>query len=310
MHPYLSLMDEIITDGVDRGDRTGTGTRSKFGHLMRYDLNKGFPIVTTKRVFFKGVKKELLWFLDGSTNIKPLTDEGVNIWNEWATEDGAIGNMYGAQWVDWNDTRVVTLDRWTERQADLMRDGYRLVAEDKERGLITINRSINQIAKVIEDLKERPESRRIIFTAWNPSELPNDNLSPQENVKAGKMALAPCHAFVQLYVADGRLSLLIVQRSVDTMLGLPFNIASYALLCHMIAQQCDLGVQDLVWVGGDCHVYHNHFEQVKTQLERTPGALPTLNIKRKPDSIFDYQMDDFELIGYEPQAHIAAPIAV
>ena len=310
MQPYLSLMDEIITDGVDRGDRTGTGTRSKFGHLMRYDLNKGFPLVTTKSIFFKGVKKELLWFLDGSTNIKPLTDDGVNIWNEWATEDGAIGNMYGAQWVDWNDTRVVTLDQWTAQQANLMLDGYRLVAEDKERGLITINRSINQIAKVIEDLKKRPESRRIIFTAWNPSELPDDELSPQENVEAGKMALAPCHAFVQLYVADGKLSLLILQRSVDSMLGLPFNISSYALLCHMLAQQCDLGVQDLVWVGGDCHIYHNHFEQVRTQLERTPGALPTLNFKRKPDSIFDYQMDDIELIGYEPQAHIAAPIAV
>lgn len=309
MKQYLDLLEEISTSGVDRGDRTGTGTRAKFGHMIRHDISKSIPLLTTKRVFLRGVIEEVCWFLKGSTNVNYLKDKGVNIWNEWATESGEIGNMYGKQWVDWDDTRVVTKADWDTKR-HLMEDGYELVAEDKGRGLVTIQRRINQIDQVLDDLKNRPESRRIIFTAWNPAELPSNHLSPQENVEAGKMALAPCHAFVQFFVADGKLSCLVFQRSVDSVCGLPFNLSGYAVLTYMIAEQCGLGVQDLVWVGGDTHIYHNHFDQVKEQLSRTPDELPKFRIKNKRESIYDYVYEDFEVVGYNPQAHIAAPIAV
>lgn len=307
---YLELMRDTMANGVDRGDRTGTGTRSKFGHMLRHDLATGFPLLTTKRVWWHGIVHELLWFLNGETNIGPLKAQKVGIWDEWATEDGEVGKMYGAQWTNWEDTRLVSAAQWAQEAERYQAEGYTLVAEDTVRGNVTIQRKINQVARVVEQLRNLPESRRIVISAWNTAELPSDELSPQGNVEAGNMALAPCHAFVQFYVAEGKLSCLVVQRSVDQMLGLPFNLASYALLTHMLAQQADLAVGDLVWVGGDCHVYSNHMEQVQTQLSRVAGELPTLTIARRAESIFDYTADDFVIEGYSPQAHIAAPIAV
>ncbi|SHI23226.1 thymidylate synthase [Ferrimonas marina] len=277
MKTYLSLLDHVMTHGVDRGDRTGTGTRSVFGHQMRFDLSEGFPMLTTKKLHWKSIVHEMLWFISGDTNVRYLQENGVRIWNEWATDEGELGPVYGVQWRHWQRP-----------------DGT----------------EVDQIAKVVEDLKTRPTSRRIIVSAWNPSDLPDEGISPQQNVAQGRMALAPCHAFIQFYVANGKLSCMLTQRSVDCFLGLAFNIPSYALLTHMLAQQCDLEVGEFIWSGGDVHIYHNHFDQVRTQLSRTPGPLPTLALLRKPASIFEYRFEDFELKDYSAQPHIPAPVAI
>ena len=277
MKQYLELLNHIIENGTDKGDRTGTGTRSVFGYQMRFNLQDGFPLVTTKKLHLRSIVHELLWFLKGDTNIQYLKDNGVRIWDDWATEDGDLGPLYGKQWVAW----------------------------EKPNG-----ETINQIAEVVETLKNNPNSRRMIVSAWNPADLPDESISPQENVKQGRMALATCHAFFQFYVADGKLSCQLYQRSADTFLGVPFNIASYALLVHMIAQQTDLEVGDFVWTGGDVHLYNNTLEQANTQLQREPFPLPKLLIKRKPESIFDYQFDDFEITDYESHPHIKAQVSV
>jgi len=264
-------MRHVFTHGVPKTDRTGTGTRSVFGHQMRFDLREGFPLITTKKVHFKSIALELLWFLRGESNASWLRERGVTIWDEWASPEGDLGPVYGVQWRSWPTP-----------------DGGH----------------VDQIAQVIKQLKSDPNSRRIIVSAWNVADLP-------------KMALAPCHAFFQFYVAPGdrpgapaRLSCQLYQRSADVFLGVPFNIASYALLTHMLAQQCDLEVGDFVWTGGDCHIYSNHVEQVQTQLARHPYAYPLLQLKRRPPSIFDYEYDDFEIREYESHPGIKAPVAV
>jgi thymidylate synthase len=264
-------MRHVHEHGVAKGDRTGTGTRSVFGHQMRFDLNEGFPLVTTKKVFLKAIIVELLWFLRGDSNVKWLQERGCTIWDEWAREDGELGPVYGVQWRNWPKP-----------------DGGH----------------IDQISQVVQQLKTNPDSRRIIVSAWNVADL-------------DQMALMPCHAFFQFYVAPptaaggrGKLSCQLYQRSADIFLGVPFNIASYALLTHMLAQQCDLDVGDFIWTGGDCHLYNNHFEQVQTQLAREPLPYPLLNIKRKPDSIFDYAYEDFEVLDYQHHPAIKAPVAV
>lgn len=264
MQVYLDYLKTILEKGTEKTDRTGTGTLSVFGHQMRFNLQEGFPLVTTKRCHIRSIIHELLWFLKGDTNVKYLHDNNVTIWNEWADEQGNLGPVYGHQWRSWPTA-----------------DG----------------RYIDQIQTVINQLKQTPDSRRIIVSAWNVGEL-------------DKMALAPCHAFFQFYVADNKLSCQLYQRSADSFLGVPFNIASYALLVHMIAQQCDLEVGDFVWTGGDCHIYKNHLEQVTTQLAREPKSLPKLVIKRKPESIFDYKFEDFEIEGYDPHPAIKAPVAI
>jgi thymidylate synthase len=277
MRAYLDLLKDIRDNGASRGDRTGTGTRSVFGRQLRFDLRAGFPLLTTKKVHFKSVVNELIWFLNGDTNTAWLRENGVSIWDEWATEAGDLGPLYGAQWRRWPT-----------------RDGG----------------SVDQLAYVLDCLRNRPESRRILFHGWNVEYLPDETQSPQENVQAGRMALPPCHLLYQFYVQDGCLSALLFIRSSDTFLGLPFNIASVALLTHMLAQQADLGVADIVISLGDAHIYSNHSEQVNTQLSRTPGPLPQLQILRRPDSLFEYCYEDFSLTGYEPQAHIPAPVAI
>ena len=277
MKQYLDLLDKLLNEGVQKGDRTGSGTLSFFGHQMRFDLQQGFPLVTTKKVHLKSIIHELLWFLKGDTNIAYLKQHGVKIWDAWADDDGELGPVYGHQWRSW---------------------------PTPEGG------SIDQIATIIQQLKETPNSRRIIVSAWNVADLPDETISPQANVKKGKMALPACHAFFQFYVANGKLSCQLYQRSCDTFLGLPFNIASYALLTHMVAQQADLEVGDFIWTGGDVHLYLNHQEQAKLQLSRQPYALPVLKIKRKPESIFDYQFDDFEIEEYQAHEHIKAAISV
>jgi thymidylate synthase len=264
MRQYLDLLQHVLANGTKKADRTGTGTISVFGHQMRFDLSEGFPLLTTKKVHLKSIIHELLWFLQGDTNIRYLKDNGVSIWDEWADENGDLGPIYGYQWRSWP-----------------ARDG----------------RHIDQISEVLETLRKNPDSRRIIVSAWNVGELPY-------------MKLPPCHAFFQFYVADGRLSCQLYQRSADIFLGVPFNIASYALLTHMLAQQCDLEVGDFIWTGGDCHIYSNHVEQVQTQLARAPFPYPTLNIKRRPASIFDYELDDFEVLDYQHHPAIKAPVAV
>ncbi|WP_447078139.1 thymidylate synthase [Shewanella algae] len=264
MQQYLDLMQHILDSGTDKSDRTGTGTRSVFGYQMRFDLSKGFPLVTTKKCHLRSIIHELLWFLKGDTNVAYLHENKVTIWDEWADESGNLGPVYGAQWRSWPTP-----------------DGGH----------------IDQITQVIEQIKAQPDSRRLIVSAWNVSEL-------------DKMALAPCHAFFQFYVADGKLSCQLYQRSCDVFLGLPFNIASYALLTMMVAQQCDLELGDFVWTGGDTHLYSNHMEQTALQLSREPKPLPQMNITRKPESIFDYRFEDFELSGYEPHPHIKAPVAI
>lgn len=275
-------MQELLDSGNLKGDRTGTGTLSKFGYQLRFDLNEGFPLVTTKKIHLKSVIHELLWFLKGDTNIKYLNDNGVTIWNGWATPAGWVGPMYGCQWRRYEGLRI---------------GGLAIVV-------------IDQIQEAIDTIKRNPNSRRICVTAWNPAVLPNESVSPQANVYIGRMALAPCHCFFQFYVHDGKLSCQLYQRSCDTFLGLPFNISSYALLTHMIAQQCDLGVGDFIWTGGDVHLYNNHLEQARLQLTRQPKALPQLVIKRRPDSIFEYEYEDFELVGYDPHPAIKAEVSV
>ena len=264
MQQYLDLMQHILDSGTDKSDRTGTGTRSVFGYQMRFDLSKGFPLVTTKKCHLRSIIHELLWFLKGDTNVAYLHENKVTIWDEWADEAGNLGPVYGAQWRSWPTP-----------------DGGH----------------IDQITQVIEQIKAQPDSRRLIVSAWNVSEL-------------DKMALAPCHAFFQFYVADGKLSCQLYQRSCDVFLGLPFNIASYALLTMMVAQQCDLELGDFVWTGGDTHLYSNHMEQTTLQLSREPKPLPQMKITRKPESIFDYRFEDFELSGYDPHPHIKAPVAI
>ena len=278
MHQYLDLLQSILDKGEVKEDRTGTGTRSFFGHQMRFNLNDGFPILTTKRIFFKGVVHELLWFLDGATNNTVLKDAGVHIWDEWETESGDLGPIYGHQWRSWPSSRNGGV--------------------------------IDQIEKIINQINNNPSSRRIIVSAWNVADLPDESISPQDNVKKQKMALAPCHALFQFFVSQGKLSCQLYQRSCDTFLGLGFNIASYSLLTHMVAQQCDLKVGDFVWTGGDVHLYLNHLDQANEQLTREPYALPKLSIKRKPNSIFDYAYEDFELLDYQSHPHISAPISI
>jgi thymidylate synthase len=277
MKQYLQLLDKILQEGTLKGDRTGSGTLSIFGHQMRFALANGFPLVTTKKIHTKSIIHELLWFLNGETNIAYLRDNKVSIWNEWADERGELGPIYGYQWRSWPTP-----------------DGQH----------------IDQIQQVIKQLKQTPNSRRMIVSAWNVNDLPDESISPQRNVANGKMALAPCHAFFQFYVADGKLSCQMYQRSCDTFLGVPFNIASYALLTHMVAQQTDLQVGDFIWTGGDVHLYLNHLEQAKLQLTRQPNALPSLAFKRKPESIFAYQYDDFEITDYQAHEHIKAAISV
>jgi thymidylate synthase len=264
MRQYLDFLRHIREHGAAKDDRTGTGTVSVFGYQMRFDLNAGFPLVTTKKLHLRSIIYELLWFLRGDTNVKYLHEHGVSIWDEWADENGELGPVYGKQWRSWHT-----------------QDG----------------RQIDQLAQVLEQLKSNPNSRRILVSAWNVGEL-------------DRMALLPCHALFQFYVADGRLSCQLYQRSADALLGVPFNIASYALLTHMIAQQCNLKVGDFVWTGGDCHLYLNHLQQADLQLSRAPFPLPQLKILRKPPSLFDYAYEDFEILDYRYHAAIKAPIAV
>lgn len=277
MKPYLDLLQHILDRGNVRGDRTGTGTKGIFGAQLRFDLSQGFPLVTTRKIFFKGVIRELLWFLAGDTNIKYLTDNNVHIWDAWADEKGDLGPVYGAQWRAW--------------QAP---DG----------------RKIDQITQLIQMIRSKPESRRHIVSAWNPAVLPDESVSPQDNVRAGRAALASCHALFQFYVAGGRLSCLLYQRSSDCPVGQVFNIAQYALLTHMIAQQCHLAPGDFIWTGGDCHIYLNQIDGVQEQLKRQPRPLPKLVIKRKPASILEYQFEDFEIVGYDPHPGIKYPVAI
>jgi thymidylate synthase len=264
MHQYHQLMQHVLSQGVQKSDRTGTGTLSVFGYQMRFNLADGFPMVTTKKLHLKSIIYELLWFLNGSTNNDWLKERGVSIWNEWAAPDGELGPIYGYQWRSWPAPN---------------------------------GQHIDQISEVVNSIKTNPDSRRLIVSAWNVADIP-------------RMALAPCHAFFQFYVADGKLSCQLYQRSADIFLGVPFNIASYALLTHMVAQQCNLEPGEFIWTGGDCHLYSNHLEQVELQLSRKPFPLPQLKISRKPASLFDYAFEDFEIVGYECHPHIKAPVAI
>jgi thymidylate synthase len=277
MKQYLDLVKDILANGVEKDDRTRTGTISVFGRQLRHDLSQGFPLLTTKKLHFKSIANELIWFLNGDTNVRWLNENGVTIWDEWATEDGDLGPIYGQQWTAWPT-----------------RDG----------------RTINQVDYVVETLRTNPNSRRILFHGWNPEFLPDESVSPQENVRQGRMALPPCHLLYQFYVANGRLSSQLYIRSSDSFLGLPYNIASLALLTHLLAQQCDLVPHEIVVTMGDLHAYSNHIEQIQMQLTRDVRPLPQLNIKRKPKSIYDYRFDDFEIVGYDPHPPIRAPIAV
>ncbi len=264
MRTYLDLMEHVLENGTDRGDRTGTGTRSVFGHQMRFDLSKGFPLVTTKKLHLRSIIIELLWFLKGETNIRWLKDNGVSIWDEWADEEGELGPVYGYQWRSWPDPK---------------------------------GGSVDQIANLVDSLKTSPNSRRHIVSAWNPALV-------------DEMALPPCHCLFQFYVADGKLSCQLYQRSADIFLGVPFNISSYALLTMMLAQVCDLEPGDFVHTFGDAHLYHNHFEQARLQLARAPLALPRMNLNTDIKDLFEFTFDDFQLDGYEPHPHISAPVAV
>jgi len=264
MKQYLELMQDILDNGTDKEDRTGTGTRSVFGRQMRFDLSKGFPLVTTKKLHLRSIIHELIWFLNGDTNTAYLKENGVSIWDEWADEKGDLGPVYGHQWRSWPTPA---------------------------------GENIDQISQVVEQIKNNPDSRRLIVSAWNVGQIAD-------------MALPPCHLLFQFYVADGRLSCQLYQRSADFFLGVPFNIASYALLTHMVAEQTGLEAGDFVWTGGDVHLYSNHFEQAKLQLSRNTLALPQLKIARKPDSLFGYQYEDFEIMGYETHAGIKAPVAI
>ncbi len=277
MKAYLDLLRHVREHGVSKGDRTGTGTQSVFGYQMRFDLAEGFPLVTTKRIHFKSVVHELLWFLRGDSNIAYLKENGVRIWDEWATEDGELGPIYGYQWRSWPAP-----------------DG----------------RHIDQIAQVIEQIRNTPDSRRIIVSAWNPADLPDETLPPQDNVRRGKMALAPCHALFQFYVAEGRLSCQLYQRSADVFLGVPFNIASYALLTHMIAQVTGLEPGEFVHTLGDAHIYSNHQEQIALQLTREPYPLPRLRLNPAVGDLFAFGYEDIELVAYQHHPHIKGVVAV
>lgn len=274
MHAYLQLLQKILDEGTVKQDRTGTGTKSLFGYQMRFDLSKGFPLVTTKKLHLKSIIYELLWFLKGDTNINYLKENGVRIWNEWADKNGDLGPIYGHQWRNWN------------------------------------SENIDQIKEVITTLKQNPDSRRMLVSAWNPSVLPDTSLSFEQNVAHGKAALPPCHAFFQFYVADNKLSCQLYQRSADVFLGVPFNIASYALLTMMMAQVCGYQYGDFIHTFGDVHIYNNHFEQVKLQLSRTPKSLPRIKINPNIKDIFEFTYEDFSLEGYDPYPAIKAKVAV
>lgn len=274
MQQYLDLLKKIKSSGDYKKDRTGTGTLSIFGYQMRFDLSKGFPMVTTKKLHLKSIIYELLWFLKGDTNISYLIENGVRIWNEWADEKGNLGPIYGFQWRNWN------------------------------------NDGIDQIKGVINSLKTNPDSRRLLVTAWNPSVLPDNNYSFSENIQNGKAALPPCHAFFQFYVSNSKLSCQLYQRSADVFLGVPFNIASYALLTEMIAHVCNLKAGDFVHTFGDAHIYKDHFDQMELQLKREPRTLPELKINKKVESIFDFKFEDFEVINYDAHPHIKGKVSV
>lgn len=316
-HTYLQLLDDILTNGVAKGDRTGTGTLSVFGRMYRHDLSKGFPLLTTKKLHIRSILHELLWFLQGSSNIKYLQDNGVSIWNEWATPEGELGPVYGVQWRRWPSYEKVPLyvDGAAERMQRLEQEGYQrqgvLCAEgNSEPHTVLYFKEIDQIQMLVDGLRSNPNSRRHILNAWNVAALPNERVKPYVNAEQGRQALPPCHVMYQFSVANGKLSCMLTQRSGDVFLGVPYNAASTAFLTHMLAQQCDLEVGEIVHSLGDAHLYSNHLEQARLQLTREPRALPQLRIKRRPDSIFDYKFDDFEIVGYDPHPHIAAPIAI
>lgn len=274
MQQYLDLLRHIKEKGVEKSDRTGTGTKSVFGHQMRFDLNEGFPMVTTKKLHLKSIIHELLWFINGDTNIKYLNDNGVRIWNDWADEKGDLGPVYGAQWRNWNGD------------------------------------DIDQLANVITQIKSNPDSRRLMVSAWNPSVMPDTSVSFEENVSNGKAALPPCHAFFQFYVVEGRLSCQLYQRSADVFLGVPFNIGSYALFTLMVAQVCGLKAGEFIHTFGDVHLYSNHYEQADLQLSRDPKPLPTMKINPAIKDILDFTFEDFELLDYEFHPHIKGAVAV
>ncbi|GAA5525188.1 thymidylate synthase [Microbulbifer aestuariivivens] len=277
MKQYLDLMRHVRDHGTRKSDRTGTGTVSVFGYQMRFDLGEGFPLVTTKKLHLRSIIHELLWFLQGDTNIGYLQEHGVRIWDGWATDSGDLGPVYGHQWRSWPTA-----------------DG----------------RQIDQIADLVEQLKTRPDSRRLIVSAWNPADLPDEGVSPSDNAAAGRMALAPCHALFQFYVADGKLSCQLYQRSADIFLGVPFNIASYSLLTLMLAQVCGLKPGDFIHTFGDAHLYLNHLQQVEEQLSREPLPLPQMHLNPDVDDLFAFRFEDFELRGYEAHPHIPAPVAI
>ena len=277
MKAYLDLLTDVITNGLVKGDRTGTGTKAVFARQFRHNLADGFPLLTTKKLHFKSIANELIWMLNGDTNIKWLNENGVRIWDEWATEEGDLGPVYGQQWTAWPT-----------------KDG----------------RTINQIDYMVETLKTNPNSRRILFHGWNVEYLPDERKSPQENARNGLQALPPCHVLYQAFVHDGHLSMQLYIRSSDVFLGLPYNTAALALLTHMLAQQCDLIPHEIIVTTGDTHAYSNHMEQIQEQLTRIPRQLPQLKILRRPDSIYGYRFEDFEIVGYDPYPSIKAPVAV
>jgi thymidylate synthase len=274
MKQYFDLVNHVLAEGHQKGDRTGTGTKSVFGYQMRFDLAKGFPMLTTKKLHFKSIIYELLWFIKGDTNIKYLNDNGVRIWNEWANSNGDLGPVYGHQWRNWNSD------------------------------------NIDQLKEVIHTLKNNPNSRRMLVSAWNPSVLPDTSKSFEENVALGKAALPPCHAFFQFYVADGKLSCQLYQRSADIFLGVPFNIASYALFTMMMAQVCGYEVGEFIHTFGDAHIYSNHLEQIELQLSREPKTLPTMTLNPDVKNIFDFTFEDFTLSNYDPHPHIKGAVAI
>ncbi|CAI8436196.1 MAG: Thymidylate synthase 2 [Flavobacterium sp. SCGC AAA160-P02] len=274
MKQYHDLVKHVLENGNEKGDRTGTGTKSVFGYQMRFDLSEGFPMVTTKKLHLKSIVYELLWFIKGDTNIKYLQENGVRIWNEWSDENGDLGPVYGHQWRNWNSD------------------------------------NIDQLKEVIQTLKNNPNSRRMLISAWNPSVLPDTSVSFSENVANGKAALPPCHAFFQFYVSDGKLSCQLYQRSADIFLGVPFNIASYALFTMMMAQVCGYGVGEFIHTFGDAHIYSNHYSQLELQLSREIRSLPTMKINPNIKSIFDFTFEDFELVNYNPHPHIKGVVAV
>ena len=274
MKQYLDLVKEVLENGNQKGDRTGTGTKSIFGHQLRFDLSKGFPMITTKKLHLKSIIHELLWFINGDTNIGYLNENGVKIWNEWANKDGDLGPVYGYQWRNWNGDEI------------------------------------DQIKELISTLKNNPNSRRMLVSAWNPSVLPDTSKSFEENVASGKAALPPCHAFFQFYVNNGKLSCQLYQRSADVFLGVPFNIASYALFTMMVAQVCGYQAGDFIHTFGDAHIYNNHIDQVKLQLSRDTRPLPKMEINPEIKSIFDFKFEDFKLVNYDPHPHIKGAVAI